>query len=103
MEIELIYFDGCPSWERAWTELGRALVDSGLGADVRLRHIDTLDENEKRGFAGSPTLRIDGRDFEGYDGPPVMACRRYQSNEGRGWPSAERIQVALGTSAGGNA
>lgn len=103
MEIEILYFDDCPSWERAWRELGRALVDSGLDADVRLRNIDTLDENEKRGFAGSPTLRIDGRDLEGYDGPPVMACRRYERNDGRGWPTAEQIRTALEAAGGAHA
>lgn len=94
--IELLYFDGCPSWEHAWTELGRALAAAGTDATVRLRDINHLPENERTGFAGSPTLLIDGRDLEGYDGPGVMACRRYVSNEGRGWPSQALLQERLG-------
>ena len=95
MTIELIYFDDCPSWERAWSELGRALAGADADVAVRLRHIDELDESEARGFAGSPTIRIDGRDLEGYDGPAVHACRRYDSNEGRGWPTAAQIRDAV--------
>lgn len=93
--IELLYFDGCPSWERAWSELGRALVATGIDAAVRLRHIESLPDDERSGFAGSPTLRVDGKDLEGYDGPAVMACRRYDSNAGQGWPSQELLEERL--------
>lgn len=95
VEIELLYFDGCPSWERAWAELGRALAASKTAAAIRLRNVETLPEAERHGFAGSPTLRIDGRDLEGYDGPAVLACRRYQSSGGRGWPSGEFLRQRL--------
>lgn len=93
--IELLYFDGCPSWQEAWNELGRALAATRAPATVRLVNVADLPEPQKAGFAGSPTLRIDGRDLEGYDGPPVLACRRYPANEGRGWPSHEQLQRAL--------
>lgn len=93
--IELLYFDGCPSWQEAWNELGRALAATRAPATVRLVNVTDLLEERQAGFAGSPTLRIDGRDLEGYDGPPVLACRRYTANEGRGWPSHEQLQRAL--------
>lgn len=98
--IELLYFDDCPSWERAWSELGRALTETGTDATVRLRNIADLAEDQRTGFAGSPTVRIDGVDLERYDGPTVMACRRYLDNEGRGWPSAERLRERLIAAAG---
>ncbi|MEX2535608.1 MAG: hypothetical protein WD273_08415 [Trueperaceae bacterium] len=93
--IELLYFDGCPSWQHAWTELGLALNETRTDATVRLRNIEALPESERRGFAGSPTLRIAGRDLEGYDGPAVMACRRYEGNAGRGWPPQPQLQQRL--------
>ncbi|MEX2501469.1 MAG: hypothetical protein WD336_03755 [Trueperaceae bacterium] len=93
--IELLYFDGCPSWEHAWDELGRALAHTGVDAAVHLRNVETLPDAERTGFAGSPTIRIDGVDLEGYDGPAVMACRRYQDNDGRGWPSAALLRERL--------
>lgn len=95
MRIELLYFDDCPSWRHAWAVLGDALARTGSDAEVRLRHIDAVPESESVGFAGSPTLRFDGRDLEGYDGPAVMACRTYRGNEGRGWPALEQIVAAL--------
>lgn len=95
MTIELLYFGGCPSWQHAWARLGEALSETGVDAPVRLRRIETLPERERAGFAGSPTVRIDGRDLEGYDGPAVMACRVYDANEGRGWPSRARLKAAL--------
>lgn len=99
--IEILYFDDCPSWQHAWAELGVTLAETGVDAIVRLRDIDTLPECDLQGFAGSPTVRIDGLDLEAYDGPAVIACRRYEGNEGRGWPSAallrQRLSVATGS------
>ncbi len=96
VEIELIYFDHCPSWRTAWDDLGSVLVELDLNASVRLRNLDHLEANERNGFAGSPTIRIEGRDLEGYDGPPVMACRRYLDNEGKGWPGKALLRARLG-------
>jgi len=98
LDVELLYFEGCPSWERAWTELRRAMAELDLDVRVRLRDIGELEESEKVGFAGSPTIRINGRDLEGYAGPAVLACRRYPDNDGHGWPSRpllfERLRAA---------
>ena len=95
LEIELLYFEGCPAWERAWTELGRAVAELDLSAHLRVCNIAELGDEEKAGFAGSPTIRIDGHDLEGYRGPPRMACRRYLDNDGRGWPSQTLLQESL--------
>jgi hypothetical protein len=97
IRIELLYFDGCPSWQQAWNELGIALAESDIPATVRLQNIETLPEEQLQGFGGSPTLRINSRDLDGYDGPPLRACRRYTNNEGRGWPNQTRLQEALRT------
>ena len=50
---------------------------------------------ELAGFAGSPTIRIDGIDLFGYGGPAVMACRRHEDDGGRGWPSLEALRARL--------
>jgi len=93
--IELLYFDGCPSWRRAWNDLGTALVETGVVAEVRLRDVMAMSEEERRGFAGSPTIRVDGIDLEGYDGPGILACRRYGENDWRGWPSRDLLRDRL--------
>jgi hypothetical protein len=94
-EIEMLYFDGCPGWHHAWATLGSALAESGCEATVRLRDVTTMAPDELSGFAGSPTLRVDGADLFGYDGPAVLACRRYDDNRGQGWPSLAALRARL--------
>jgi hypothetical protein len=93
--IDRLYIGGCPAWKRTWIELGHALTATATNATVRQGDIDSLPERERIGFAGSPTLRIDGRDRNGYEGPAVTSCRRYESNAGKGRPSQAVIQGQL--------
>ncbi len=42
MDIELLYFDGCPNWEEARGRLAEALAATGnAGTPIRLRRIET--------------------------------------------------------------
>jgi hypothetical protein len=60
-EIELLWWEGCPSTERALAAVREALDELGLdGAEVRMREIETDDDARAAGFAGSPTILIDG-------------------------------------------
>lgn len=93
--IEVLFFDGCPSWQHAWAALGTVLAESRWEALVRLRDVTTMAPEELDGFAGSPTIRVDGVDAFGYEGPAVMACRRYEDNGGQGWPSLEALRTRL--------
>lgn len=93
--VDLYYFDGCPSWREAWRDLGDVLAETGIDAQVRLRDVTTLGDEPPRGFAGSPTIHVDGVDLEGYDGPGVMACRRYEENGGKGSPSLGLLRARL--------
>jgi len=93
--IELLYFDGCPSWQKAWNDLGLLLAETGIDATVRLRDVMPMTEDERVGFAGSPTIRIDGVDLEGNEAPGVFACRRYAENGGLGWPSVALLRERL--------
>lgn len=95
IESDLLYFEGCPSWHTAWAELGKALVTMDLDATVHLHNVQHLAEDERQGFAGSPTIKIDGRDLEGRSGQAVLACRRYLDNSGKGWPSQALLEARL--------
>ena len=99
--IEVLYFGGCPSWRRAWAVLGEVLAEARCEASVRLRDVTTMAPEDLAGFAGSPTIRVDGVDLFGYDGPAVMACRRYEDNGGQGWPSREALRTRLDAAASG--
>jgi hypothetical protein len=92
-EIELLWWEGCPSTSRALDELRAALGDVGLGsADVRLREITTDDEALELQFGGSPTILIDGADSvasDHEDTPIGLTCRVYRRRDGRIAPTPD--------------
>ena len=74
MEITLQYFDGCPNWA---VLNGRLAVAVGDRPDATLivQRIETLDDAQRLGFRGSPTVLIDGADpFAEHDAPVGLAC-----------------------------
>jgi len=85
--IELLWWEGCPSTERAAEALRTALVDVGLpDAEIRRREIRTEEEARAAGFPGSPTILIEGRDPfapQGEGEPPGLTCRVYRRRDGR--------------------
>ena len=89
-EIELLWWEGCPSTERALAELHDALRDVGVpDAEVRTREIRTDGEAEQSEFRGSPTILIDGADLFGperpadHGGEPMgLSCRVYRRRDG---------------------
>lgn len=99
-QIELLWWEGCPSWERA-LEMLRAEVES-LGADPgSIRVIEISDEADAagHGFPGSPTIRVDGEDIQppGPDQPLGLSCRVYRRRDGRvsPLPDPEDLREAL--------
>ncbi|AOD24843.1 thioredoxin family protein [Rhodococcus pyridinivorans] len=96
MDIELLYFDGCPNWQLARDRLAEALAATGnAGTPIRLRRIETPEAAERAAFAGSPTIRIDGIDPFGPTEGVGLTCRVYRTADGPGGaPStAELIDV----------
>ena len=99
MEVRLVYFDGCPSWQLARERLRQGLDRLGR-TDVSISEVqvETTDEATAADFAGSPTILIDGRDLF----PPStvwtggLACRLYWTPTGSvGVPRVEDIVSAL--------
>ena len=91
-EVELLWWEGCPSTSRALAELRTALRDVGLGsADVRLREIVTEDDALELAFGGSPTILIDGADpLASEDDVPIgLSCRVYRRRDGRIAPTPD--------------
>ena len=91
-DIELLWWAGCPSTDRAQAELEQAIKDVGLpGAGVRRTEIATDDEARNRGFVGSPTILIDGGDVArpGADEAAALACRVYRRRDGRISPTPD--------------
>jgi len=99
VDIELLYWEGCPSYPEARQLLGDVLANRGIEADVRMREVRNQTEAEELSFPGSPTIRIDGRDVdpEGAAARPVLACRIYRKPGGgvSPLPAREQLEAAL--------
>ena len=87
MKVELLYFDGCPSYERLLPRLRELVAEVDPSVELELRRVETIEEAERERFLGSPTVRVDGRDVDpGADrrGDFGMKCRIYKAADGLG-------------------
>jgi hypothetical protein len=90
--IELLWWEGCPSWKETLEDLEAAVADVGLdSARILLREIDDWSHAEAEHFVGSPTIRVDGRDIKppGPEEAPSLSCRVYRLRDGRPSPTPD--------------
>jgi hypothetical protein len=95
MQVELLFWDGCPSHPKALLELRAAMADAGLDPNaVILREVHTDFDAEREHFVGSPTIRIDGVDIQPPNGEPFgLTCRIYHRRDGRISPTPDPADV----------
>ena len=98
MEVSVLYFAACPNWRAAGDRLRQALDQLGR-SDVQVNYVPVESEDEASavGFAGSPTLIVDGDDLFG-PVPTVgeLTCRVYRTSEGiAGVPDVRDLVAAL--------
>jgi hypothetical protein len=55
MKVEVLYFDGCPTYETATKTLRRVLAEEGLESDFELVAVNSDEEARRLRFPGSPT------------------------------------------------
>lgn len=97
-QVELLYFDGCPSWKVADERLAKALRIAGRhDVVVTRRLVETVDDAEQTQFLGSPSIRIDGTDpFASDEARVGLACRVYAGPDGlSGSPTTAQFVEAL--------
>jgi hypothetical protein len=105
-ELELLWWEGCPSTDAALAQLREALAELGLErAQVAKREIDTDEQASAERFRGSPTILIDGVDFafeklsraDANEQPIGLTCRIYRRRDGRisPTPDPEDLREAL--------
>ena len=84
-EIEFLWWRGCPSWERALAMLREEMAARGIDpAALEVVEIRTEAEAASRGFPGSPTIRVAGKDVAPAGGEPIgLSCRVYPQRDGR--------------------
>jgi hypothetical protein len=100
MNIEFLYFEGCPSAEAFLPRVRELLEQAGVGDEPQLRRVESIEEAEHERFLGSPSLRLDGRDIE----PGAQArtdfglkCRLYWTASGTaGIPPDALVLAAIG-------
>ncbi len=98
MNVEVLYFYGCPTYETATKILRAVLAEEGVEAEVQLVAVNTHEEARRLQFPGSPTIRVDGRDlFPALEREDWgLGCRVYATPEGlKGRPTAEMLRKAL--------
>ncbi len=103
MKVEVLYFEGCPTYETAATTLRAVLAEEGLEADIELVGVNTGEEARRLRFPGSPTIRIDEEDLfpVGEREDWRLGCRVYATPEGlSGSPTADMFKEALATRGG---
>jgi hypothetical protein len=103
MNVELLVVADCPNENPAGALLRTALRDVGLaGVDFATTVIGTLQQAERRGFTGSPTILINGSDPFAEPGRlPALACRVYPHPDGpTGVPDLRHLRQALQHAAG---
>jgi len=94
-DVTLRYFDGCPNWEV--TDRRLRSLEHEFGFTLAYEQVESHEEAERLGFAGSPTVVVDGADpFPTGDEPTGLACRMYATPDGpQGSPSLAQLRDVL--------
>jgi len=99
MKVELLYFDGCPSYTRLLPRLRDLVAEVDHRAEIDLRRVESVEAAEHERFLGSPTVRVDGMDVDpGARGRADfgLKCRLYRFDGGSSpLPSEAWIRKAL--------
>jgi hypothetical protein len=102
IQIDFLYWEECPSHERALQLLEEVIEQEGVEAEIRIQRVDTEEDVERFQFPGSPTIRVDGCDIDEASGGFIgFTCRAYRQPNGKisPLPSREAIVAALQSAA----
>ncbi len=99
VRVEILARQDCQCRGMARIVVERVIDELDISADVNEIEIGSHAEAKKRGFLGSPTVRVNGLDVEpGTNGSREvnLGDRVYRSEQGlQGWPDAQWIRAAL--------
>jgi hypothetical protein len=99
IKIELQHFHGCPN-SPILIERLKEVIKEFDNIDYKEVLVDSNEKAEEIKFRGSPTLLINGEDFENQPEPEntALACRYYRN----GLPTVDDIKAKLFTITGRN-
>lgn len=96
MKITIRHVSDCANLDEAERRVAQAVEQTGIQAQIHVELISTLQEAENNGFAGSPSILIDGEDPFDDASSPSLACRLYRTAEGfEGAPSVAELVAAI--------
>ena len=97
VDVKVLYFDGCPSWQTALERVETASVQAGVPVRVSTVAVTSNEDAERLEFTGSPTILVDGSDpFAQPGARPALACRLYATSDGMaGSPTVDQLVAAL--------
>ena len=99
MKVELLWWEGCPSYAETLADLKRVLAEEGVAAEVELVEVESDEQARTERFPGSPTIRLDGVDtIPAAEGEPFsLTCRVYRLRDGlvSPTPDPEDIRAAV--------
>lgn len=98
MRVEILRIDECPSWQQAVAAVRAAALQIAIDdLDLTVRVIRTGADAADAGFAGSPTILINGHDPFPSEAPiGELACRIYWTERGAaGAPTVDQLVAAL--------
>ena len=89
LKIEIQYFTGCPNSQKMIDSVRKAVELITFNINYKETLVETPEEANRLRFRGSPTLLINGKDFEGLPEPDQgnLSCRYYPN----GLPTSEQI------------
>jgi hypothetical protein len=97
MKIQLLFFDGCPSWQIGLENMKNALQMEQLDYSIDLLKVEDDSEAARLKFLGSPSFRVNGQDLWPEERDTyAVSCRVYKTSEGMiGWPTEEMLRERL--------
>ena len=98
MRLELLHIDECPNSAKAYERLEAALTALGrTDIAVHKRLLESAADIKDTGFAGSPTITVNGADiFPTAASTSDLACRIYMTPNGyAGLPTLDQLTEAL--------
>ena len=99
MNIEVLYFEGCPNHLTAIEMVREILKSLGRQDEIHQVEVRTQADAEAMAFVGSPSIRVNGADIEPWARTAKafgLSCRTYLDGSRRsGVPSRELLRRAI--------
>ena len=97
VKITIQHFHGCPNSGRMIQNVINAIKDFKNNVEYEEILVETNELAQKLGFRGSPTLLLNGEDFEGMPEPTrtSLSCRFYKNGVPDEKEIKEKIEIKL--------